>query len=79
MKNNIKRRDFVSGCFKAGAACFLISGNNNMLAMNALQDIKPDPKNLEYCGYKCPSDCQLKKATLENNPELKKKAYIKIM
>jgi len=75
MKKEINRRNFVSGCFKAGAACFLISGSDNLLASNAFQDKKPDPKNLEYCGYKCPADCTLRKATLENNLELKKKAY----
>lgn len=35
----------------------------------------PDPKKLNYCGYSCPEDCKMLKATLENNTELKKEAY----
>jgi hypothetical protein len=71
MKTEFKRRDFISTCFKAGVACCALSYGAKLSG----QDIKPDPKNLEYCGYKCPADCPLKKGTLENNIELKKKAY----
>jgi hypothetical protein len=39
------------------------------------EEAKPDPKKLEYCGYQCPADCKMKKATLENNLELRKEAY----
>jgi hypothetical protein len=35
----------------------------------------PDPKKLNYCGYTCPSDCKMKKATLANDISLKKEAY----
>jgi hypothetical protein len=49
---------------------------NPVFAAQAIrQDDKPDPKKLEYCGYVCPSDCPMKKATLENSIEQKKKAY----
>jgi hypothetical protein len=77
MKKEIKRREFVSACLKAGAACCAISYGADLYAGNLLlrQENKPDPKNLEYCGYKCPAECPLKKGTLENNIELKKKAY----
>ncbi|HVN57573.1 MAG TPA: DUF3795 domain-containing protein [Bacteroidales bacterium] len=75
MKNEIRRREFVSGCFKAGAACIVLTGGGNLFAGTAGHQDKPDPKKLEYCGYKCPDDCPLKKGTLENNTELKKKAY----
>jgi len=75
MKQEIKRREFLSGCLKAGAACAVLSAGGNLLAMTTSPDEKPDPKKLEYCGYKCPDDCPLKKGTLENNIELKKKAY----
>jgi len=71
MKTELKRRDFISTCFKAGAVCCAVAYSPSLAA----QDVKPDPKNLEYCGYKCPADCTLKKGTLENNAELKKKAY----
>jgi hypothetical protein len=73
MKKDLKRRDFITRCFGAGIACCALSHGGLLSAQD--QDTKPDPKKLEYCGYKCPDDCPLKKATLENNPELKKKAY----
>jgi len=77
MKKNLKRRDFVNTCFRAGVACCALSFGTTLLAQDPAkkQDEKPDPKNLEYCGYKCPADCPLKKATMENDVELKKKAY----
>jgi hypothetical protein len=77
MKKGIDRRDFIGACFKAGAACCAISFCPALAAQDLLkkQDGKPDPKKLEYCGYKCPADCTLKKGTLENNIEFKKKAY----
>jgi hypothetical protein len=75
MKKEIRRREFLSGCFKAGAACFLVAGSGDLLAMETYQDKKPNPKDFEYCGFKCPATCTLKKATLENNTEMKKKAY----
>jgi hypothetical protein len=77
MKKEIKRRDFVATCFKAGVTCCAISYGTTLAAQETTKqkDVKPDPKNLEYCGYKCPPDCPLKKGTLENNVELKKQAY----
>jgi hypothetical protein len=71
MKTNLKRRDFINSCLKAGIGCYALSYGTSLTG----QEVKPDPKNLEYCGYKCPADCPLKKATAENNVELKKKAY----
>ena len=73
MKKEFKRRDFIATCFGAGVACCALSRGTFLSAQD--QDKKPDPKNLEYCGYKCTDDCPLKKGTLENNLELKKKAY----
>ena len=77
MKTELKRRDFDTRCFKAGVACCALSYGNMITGQDPVkqQEGKPDPKNLEYCGYKCPSDCPLKQATAENNTELKKKAY----
>jgi len=77
MKTDFKRRDFIAACFKAGLTCCALSCGAPIAGQYPAkdQDEKPDPKNLEYCGYKCPADCPLKKGTLENNVELKKKAY----
>jgi hypothetical protein len=77
MKRDLKRRDFINTCFKAGLTCCALSYGTGLTGQGIFmdQDVKPDPKNLEYCGYKCPADCPLKKGTLENNTELKKKAY----
>jgi hypothetical protein len=77
MKTDVKRRDFISTCFKAGVTCCALSCCATLAGQDPLksQDAKPDPKNLEYCGYKCPADCPLKKGTMENNIELKKKGY----
>jgi hypothetical protein len=50
---------------------------NPLFASSLRPDEKelPDPKKLNYCGYQCPADCKLLKATQENNIELKKEAY----
>jgi hypothetical protein len=76
MKTEIKRRDFVTKCFKAGVTgCALLYGNSLLARDTVNQGQKPDLKSLTYCGYKCTIECPLYKATIENNPELKKKAY----
>ena len=38
-------------------------------------DEKIDPKDRNYCGYKCPKDCTFLEATLDNDVEMKKKAW----
>jgi hypothetical protein len=77
MEKDFKRRDFLTTCFKAGVCCYALSYSSTLSAFDPKkpQDEKPDPKKLEYCGFKCPDDCTLKKASIENNSELKKKAY----
>jgi len=77
MKKELKRREFISSCIGAGITCCAFGYSSKIGAQDLAkkQDVKPDPKNLEYCGYKCPADCLLKKGTLENNAELKRKAY----
>jgi len=77
MKTNFQRRGFISTCLKAGVTCCALSYSAALAAQGFVRngDEKPDPDDLEYCGYKCPADCTLKKGTLENNIELKKKAY----
>jgi hypothetical protein len=70
----MKRREFISTGYKGGIACgILLTGNLNTFAL--AEDEKPDVKKLNYCGYQCPTDCKVKKATVENNLELKKEVY----
>jgi hypothetical protein len=78
MKTEFNRRDFINTCFKAGLTCCALSYGTSLMAQDTIkkQGIKPDPKSLNYCGYKCTSECPLYKATIENNTELKKKAYV---
>ena len=78
MKTDLKRREFLSKVCNAGIACCALmmapkafGSQNSMLNY----DDEIDPKKLEYCGYKCPVDCPLRKATAENNTEARKKVY----
>jgi hypothetical protein len=77
MKTELKRRDFVTKCFKAGVTCCALVYGNSLLAQDPVkpQLKKADLKSLTYCGFKCTTQCTLYRATLENNVELKKKAY----
>ena len=76
MKTDIKRREFLGKCLKAGVAgCALVYANPLMAKDPEQQVQKPDLKSLTYCGFKCTNECTLYKATIENNPELRKKAY----
>jgi hypothetical protein len=80
MKNKISRRNFLIKSSVAGAACCTLmtgsglSAMNNYLLQNNDDEIL-DLKKLNYCGYKCPADCQFLKGTLNNDEELKKEAY----
>jgi hypothetical protein len=75
MKTELKRRDFISKCFKAGATgCALLYGNS-LFSQDPMKLKKEDLKNLTYCCYKCTMECPTYKATIENNTELKKKVY----
>lgn len=75
MKNDLKRRDFLSKCFKAGVTgCALLYGNK-LLAQDPVKLKKSDLKNLTYCGFTCNNQCTLYRATMENSMELKMKAY----
>lgn len=75
MKNCYNRRTFV--CTGAVAGCALLfSGKISAIAGYAhLQNERPDPKKLNYCGYTCPTDCQFLEASVKNDPELKRKAF----
>jgi hypothetical protein len=78
MKTHLNRRDFLVTSLKTGIttcsflACpALISWSAPVPGNNEI----PDPKKLNYCGYVCKDDCKMLKATVENDPVLKKQAY----
>jgi len=79
MKPNLKRRQFIKNSTYAGISCCFLMTGFKLSAVSSLyaekDDEKPDPKKLNYCGYVCPEDCPFLKGTLENDVELKKKAY----
>ena len=76
MKTELKRRDFVTKCFKAGVAgCALVYGNSLLAQDPVKQQLKKaDLKGLTYCGFKCTNQCTLYRATMENSNELKKES-----
>ena len=81
MKPSIDRRDFLKSCsqFSGGCALFLLCQKG--IAQEAAEETEqkdkkiPNPKELTYCGFKCNMECNLYKATKENDTELKKKVY----
>ncbi len=77
MKNEINRRRFVKTAGFTGCALFLTSVFNplNALNINPNKSEIPDPYKLNYCGYKCPGDCQMLKSTQDNDIKLKSEAY----
>jgi len=77
MKSNPTRRQFLSQTAKIGLACGALVCCPRFISFGSMKqdNTVPDPKMLNYCGYTCPDDCQMKKATLENDVELKKEAY----
>jgi hypothetical protein len=77
MDNKQTRREFVLNSSRLGLSCgvFAFCSKFNMVG-NFLSDDVPDPKKLNYCGYVCPADCPMYVATIENNDDKKKEAYI---
>lgn len=76
MKTEIRRREFVCKFLKAGAAGFALVYSNRLFAAGPNQQVqKPDLKSLTYCGFKCTDKCTLYRATIEDNSELRKKAF----
>ena len=78
MKTNEQRRSFL---IQSGRVCFACMG---FLAVRGLQSgvagtsaplEVADLKKLAYCSFDCPGNCELMKATLENDAEMKKKAF----
>jgi hypothetical protein len=77
MKNTHSRRNFLKKGTAFCLACGAIAACPGIRAASFLQDDDeiPDPKKLEYCGYKCPADCPMYLATINNDVEAKKKAF----
>lgn len=73
----IPRRTFLKTTSQAClGGCLLMSARGSVAAsIFFLDDQKPDPKRMNYCGYTCPDGCEFRKATLENDTALKKEAY----
>ncbi len=67
--NPINRRSFL----KKGTGCCLVLAGAGSFAFAA--DEKPDPKSLNYCGYKCPDDCKMYLAGKSDDEALKKEAF----
>ncbi len=67
--NSIKRREFLK---KGSACCLLLTGAG---AFAFAGDEKPNPKELNYCGYKCPEDCKMFVAGKSEDEALKKEAF----
>jgi hypothetical protein len=78
------RRRFLKYCTQFGFSCFsLFIWNEHILAKasneNETKKEKEsiDLKKRSYCGVPCEYECELFKATKENNIKLKKKVYEK--
>jgi len=79
MKMDQSRRSFIKKGTTFCVACGALTACPGLKAMNTFlkDDEIPNPKILEYCGYTCPPDCPLFKATQENDPVAKKECYEK--
>ncbi len=84
MKTDEGRRQFLKEFSKVGVSCFsLAMWYSPGLADESNQDgkekkVEPiELKKRSYCGIACETECELYKATQENNTELKKKVYDK--
>ena len=79
MKANQKRRDFLK---KVAATCAggclystVVTANSSNFIFKWDKEEKLNPKELNYCGYKCPENCQFLQGSLKNDEELKKEVY----
>ena len=72
----LDRRSFLrtGATFCGACACTGFSA----FAMGDDDAVNPqliDPEKLSYCGYTCPEDCKLLKATVANDEQLKREAF----
>jgi len=77
MNNSLNRRNFIKKTAQVSfACCGLMSASTLETFGNLFLDGEiPDPKLLNYCGYTCPESCEFKKASIENDPALKREAF----
>ncbi len=80
MNPKVSRRNFLmKGAQVCVGCCALIALpklSANGLSSGFLPDNEiPDPKKLNYCGYKCPDDCKFLAASINNDTALKKEAF----
>lgn len=82
MKTNLNRRQFIKKGSKTGIACCAFMMGTKFKAFSSFSSFDdpseiPNPKELCYCGYKCPDDCEFYVASVENNLEKKKQVFEK--
>ncbi|MBN2011684.1 DUF3795 domain-containing protein [candidate division KSB1 bacterium] len=73
MRTTTNRREFLKNCSALGFGCAACMCLPEMAAEEETDQKKqaPDPKKFEYCGYKCPDDCEMRKATSGTDEEKK--------
>jgi hypothetical protein len=84
MESQQNRRRFLGRCAKFGGACCALLAWNRYLPAGAGSQEKTDQgkkpidlNELAYCGIPCVQMCELYKATLENDVQMKKLVYEK--
>ena len=80
MSSKVSRRNFLvkgaQACVGSCALFMLPKLPTYGTSINLYRDDEvPVPKLLNYCGYKCPADCKLLTASVENDAVKKKEAY----
>ena len=79
METISSRRTFLKRCSHLGVGCLLLCSHPLPAFQEQTEkkdDPPPDPKKLEYCGYNCPDDCEMRKAST-GSVEEKKAAFDK--
>ena len=73
----IQRRDFIKKSCMIGVGCCALLASAKTNALNSFfpADKDLDPIKLNYCGYTCPEGCEFRKASVDNDVELKKEAF----
>jgi hypothetical protein len=79
MAHTLKRREFlVKGSHAGIACCAFLLGAHGIVKGNMIPSVKSDPvnpKDFNYCGYKCPVDCKMLLASQRKDTLLKREAF----